>query len=139
MPAHSVEDTDHDGYAAVRLSSPEGLVATYAPAVGMVGASLRHDGDELLAQRKGLAAYEATGSTFGIPLLHPWANRLDTDVDSPLTRRDPNGLAIHGVLPTALDWNVTEKEADETVAHLAATAGFTSPELPEVFRTRTRS
>ena len=43
----------------------------------MVGASLRHRGGELLGQRGGLAAYLAKGSAFGIPLLAPWANRLD--------------------------------------------------------------
>ena len=52
------------------------LVATYAPGIGMVCASLRHYGDELLGQRRGLEAYAESGSTFGIPLLHPWANRL---------------------------------------------------------------
>src|SRR5215218_768022 len=108
--AHSIEDTDHDGYPAIRLSSPDGMTATYAPGVNMVGCSLTHEGDELLAQRKGLAQYEASGSTFGIPLLHPWANRLDTEVESPLVRRDANGLAIHGVVPSALGWQVTEKD-----------------------------
>ena len=42
----------------------------------MVGCSLTQRGEELLGQRGGLAAYRERGSTFGIPLLHPWANRL---------------------------------------------------------------
>ena len=53
------------------------LTATWLPEHGMVGASLRHRGGELLGQRGGLAAYVAKGSAFGIPLLAPWANRLD--------------------------------------------------------------
>jgi galactose mutarotase-like enzyme len=130
---HAVEATEIDGFPALRLSSPAAVTATYVPGVNMVGASLTHDGDELLAQRGGLARYEATGSTFGIPLLHPWANRLETDVDSPLVRRDGNGLAMHGVLPTALDWAVTEQDADERVAKLAARARFDGPDLLEVF------
>ena len=53
------------------------LAATWAPEHGMIGTSLRHRGGELLGQRGGLAAYLAKGSAFGIPLLAPWANRLD--------------------------------------------------------------
>ena len=41
--------------------------------------SLTHRGEELLGQRGGLPAYRERGATFGIPLLHPWANRLDGD------------------------------------------------------------
>lgn len=37
---------------------------------------LVHEGDELLAQNEGLEAYARTGATMGIPLQHPWANRL---------------------------------------------------------------
>ena len=130
---HAIEQTEFDGYPAVRLSSPDGVTATYVPGVNMVGASLTHDGDELLAQRNGLARYEATGSTFGIPLLHPWANRLETDVDSPLVRRDGNGLAMHGVLPSALAWELRDTDADDRVAHLAARLDFSDPRLLEVF------
>jgi galactose mutarotase-like enzyme len=53
------------------------LTATWLPEHGMVGSSLRHRGGELLGQRGGLAAYVEKGSAFGIPLLAPWANRLD--------------------------------------------------------------
>lgn len=53
------------------------LSATWLPGHGMVGASLRHRGEQLLGQRGGLASYRDKGSAFGIPLLAPWANRLD--------------------------------------------------------------
>src|SRR4051812_50185636 len=52
------------------------LESHWVPSMGMVGASLRHEGRELLGQRGGLEAYASRGATFGIPLLHPWANRL---------------------------------------------------------------
>lgn len=53
------------------------LETTWLPEHGLVGSSLRHRGGELLGQRGGLEAYLAKGSAFGIPLLAPWANRLD--------------------------------------------------------------
>jgi aldose 1-epimerase len=146
MAEHSIGAAVHDGYSAVTLRSPARLEAVYAPGVGMVGCSLRHDGDELLGQRGGLARYELTGSTFGIPLLHPWANRLAgfsyeaagrqvaIDRDNPLLRTDPNGLPIHGLLAGSHDWEVAEHSADEHSARLAATLDFAAhPELLEAF------
>ena len=143
---HHLAQTTYEGYPAVELSSPEGLVATYAPRVGMVGCSLRHDGDELLTQRGGLARYEATGSTFGIPLLHPWANRLsgfayefagrrvELDPDAPLMRTDPNGLSIHGLAAASPYWVVEETAADEGSARLGALLDFAArPEYLEAF------
>jgi galactose mutarotase-like enzyme len=97
-----------------------------------VGCSLTHRGDELLGQRKGLEAYASSGSTFGIPFLHPWANRLSgfsyavggqevaLDPDSPLLRIEEHGLPIHGLAPHRLAWDVTDERPDG----LRATAEF---------------
>src|SRR2546429_123896 len=52
------------------------LEADFAPGAGMVCASLRPRGAELLGQRKGLNSYAESGSTMGVPLLYPWANRI---------------------------------------------------------------
>src|SRR3954466_2512101 len=82
------------------------LEAAFAPGAGMVGCSLRHRGEELLGQRGGLAKYAEAGASMGIPLLHPWANRLDgmrysaggrqveLDPETMPVRLDPNGLPI---------------------------------------------
>jgi galactose mutarotase-like enzyme len=87
------------------LRSPLGeLGATFLPGAGMFGASLRHRGTELLGRG-------------GIPLLHPWANRLAGDhvalagrpVDlegSDLVERDEHGLPIHGLLAGSPHWKV---------------------------------
>ena len=113
------------------------LEATFVPEVGMVGSSLRHRGEELLAQRGGLERYAETGSTFGIPLLHPWANRLaglslgDVQLDperSPV-RLEENGLPIHGLLSGSPHWAVTEQGE----ASLAARFDFGRPELLAAF------
>jgi galactose mutarotase-like enzyme len=91
----------------------------------MVGSSLRHRGGELLGQRGGLDAYVKRGSTFGIPLLHPWANRLSGwsyEVDgrsvelargAAQVRPDEHGLPIHGLLHGETSWVVTEQTQTE--------------------------
>src|SRR3954468_17525353 len=143
---HAIEKTVYEGFPALALRSPDGLEVTYAPGVGMVGCSLRHDGEELLGQRGGLARYEAAGSTFGIPLLHPSAHRLprfsydaagrhvELDRDLPLLHLDPNGLPIHGVLAASPHWDVTDKHADEHEARIEAALDYGAhPELLEAF------
>jgi len=113
------------------------LEATFVPEVGMVGSSLRHRGEELLGQRGGLEKYARTGSSFGIPLLHPWANRLEgmrygqVELDpsrSPL-RLDEHGLPIHGLLSASPHWEVVERSG----AGLTARFGFDRPELLRAF------
>ena len=82
----------------------------------MAVASLRHHGEELLAQ---------PGTTLGIPFLHPWANRLDGwRHDAPDVPRDEHGLQIHGVRPRP--WSVGTAQADAVTATLC----FTSPAFP---------
>ena len=108
--------------------SSESLEATFVPKAGMVCSSLRHRGEELLGQRGGLEAYVAERSTMGIPLLHPWANRLgerrfevagsevDLDAAEPPPSTDPQGLPIHGLLAAASGWEVLRHERRGTVA-----------------------
>ena len=120
----------------MKLTAGE-LEATFAPAVGMVGCSLRHRGEELLGQRAGLEAYKERGSSFGIPLLHPWANRLgdmrygqvELDPERSPIRLEEHGLPIHGLLSASPHWQVAEQAA----AHLVATFSFDRPELMLAF------
>ncbi|MFM9141040.1 MAG: hypothetical protein ACKOTH_11155, partial [Solirubrobacterales bacterium] len=74
--AGSVLEGEAGGLPALTLVSPEELEATFVPGAGMVGCSRRDRGEALLGQRGGLAAWREKSSTFGIPLLYPWANRL---------------------------------------------------------------
>jgi aldose 1-epimerase len=104
---------------SIEISSPQ-LTATFVPGVAMLCSSLCHEGDELLAQRGGANAYAEKGATMGIPLLYPWANRLagdsypwhDGEVElphsTPPLKFDANGLPIHGVLPSCLDWELLD-------------------------------
>lgn len=120
---------------AVALAAGD-LEATFVPRLGMIGASLRHRGEELLGQRGGLARYAASGSTMGIPLLHPWANRLDgfayraagravvIDPGTPRLHRDGNGLPMHGLLAAHPGWQVREQHAGADGGRLVATLFF---------------
>jgi galactose mutarotase-like enzyme len=131
-----------EGIETIAIASSSGdLRATFAPDAGMVCCSLLHDGQELLAQRGGLRTYAERGSTMGIPLLHPWANRLarstygapphlvELDPRSPLVRRDEHGLPIHGVIASRLPWRVL----DLAPASLHARMVWESPDLLAVF------
>jgi len=109
----------------------DGLTSRWVPSVGMVGVSLFHQGRELLGQRRGLNAYAEQGSTFGIPLLHPFANRLGgftyaqqgiavtLDASSPYVRTEEHGLPIHGLLAAEPGWVVREAGATTLSADFA--------------------
>ena len=115
----------------IRTLTAPGMVAQFAPELGMVCCSLVHAGEELLGLRGGLEAYAERGSTMGIPLLHPWANRLAGPVAaSPLLHTDANGMPIHGVLPTALPFAIEHETASSLDAVFATDD---HPDVLEVF------
>src|ERR1700720_875845 len=100
------------------------LEAVFLPAHGMLGASLRHKGVEILRRVEDLEAAAARGSSAGIPLLHPWANRLAEarnrvlgqegvlDVSSALLHLAEHGLSMHGVPWSSRAWVVTDARQD---------------------------
>jgi aldose 1-epimerase len=137
VPRYRVEDGEQDGLRTIRLRDADAeLEAAYAPTAGMVGCSLRHRGEELLAQRHGLAEYAKSGRTMGIPFLYPWANRLSSfeydvgghhvrlDPSSPLVRTEEHGLPIHGLLGASPWWTVAERRAGDDGARVAAQLDF---------------
>lgn len=109
----------------------------------MIGVSLRDGDEELLGQRRGLAAYLELGKTMGIPFLHPWANRLSgpnysaCGVDVELRegarglRYDPHGLPMHGLLAASPDWTVEPpiSPAGDEREELVASLDFSDPQL----------
>jgi len=104
--------------------------AAFLPSRGMLGTSLRYRGVEFLRRLENLDAAAQKGSTAGIPLLYPWANRLaqsgyevlgrkvSLDVKSPLLHGDEHGLPIHGIKWAALPWKETSCQSTRLVARL---------------------
>jgi len=120
------------GTIALAAPGDDTLHAAFAPDANMVLHSLTLGGRELLAQQNGVAAYAERGSTMGVPLLHPWANRLagytytaggrtvELDPDSGLFKCDEGGLPIHGALPSLSAWEVVDTGAEGDAASLLA-------------------
>ena len=115
----------------VRLRSGDGrLEAAYLRAAGMRCASLRLHGVELLAREHGIADPVLSSAMAGIPLLHPWANRLARDSytaagrtgrlpqGTSLVPRDGRGLAIHGLVAAPDAWRVVTHDRSALRAEL---------------------
>jgi aldose 1-epimerase len=137
-----IAEREIDGYTALVLGSdgPDGIEASFVPSAGMVGCSLVHQGEELLGQRGGLARYVEERSTMGIPLLHPWANRVavrrfpvagrtvDLWAHPGLYTLGPKGLPIHGLLAGADGWSVERHEETPGGPRLVAVFNFAADE-----------
>src|SRR6478672_3506578 len=143
--APSVEPGVLDGFETVTLSAGD-LAASFAPGLGMAGVSLCHAGEELLGRQAGLSAYAERGAVMGIPILHPWANRLagfGYSVDGravrlpdgqPLVRCEEHGLPIHGLLSASRHWRLRELATNGDRARLSATLAFGAhPDLLAAF------
>ncbi len=132
------------GLHAIRIESGSGLSATFVPEAGMIGVSLRHEGEELLDQRHGLERYVESGKMMGLPILYPWANRLSRDEyafggrtvrigpDAAGVRRDANGLAIHGTLAASPLWVVEDASAGDRQEQATLSASLDFGAHPEL-------
>ena len=126
------------GEPAIVLQSGE-LSATFVPAVGMTGVSLRVRGREHLALPGGLDHVRA-GGTGGLPLLAPWANRLAShryrvgttavDLTDLPVGTDDNGLPMHGLLVGTPDWRVDGYDTRGSAARLRASIDVDGPAFP---------
>jgi aldose 1-epimerase len=148
-----VGERSEEGFPALTLESGAlgEVEAIFVPEAGMICCSLRHRGQELLGQRGGLTKYVESGSTMGIPFLHPWANRLGESrfelagrevklgLDGLHIKRDQAGLPMHGLLTGARGWRVErhlelDGEGKEDGGELLASFDFGSyPRLLEAF------
>jgi aldose 1-epimerase len=115
--------TSESGTGLTISSGP--LEATFLPQLGMLGSSLRHRGEELLALPGGLDGYRK-GSVTGLPLLAPWANRLGArryevdgimvDLEGLELHTDEHGLPIHGTMTARPGWELVGVSRDSLAA-----------------------
>jgi aldose 1-epimerase len=115
--------TSEPGSPVTISSGP--LEATFLPKIGMLGSSLRHRGEELLALPGGLDGYRQ-GRVTGLPLLAPWANRLGArryevdgivvDLDGLDLTTDEHGLPIHGTMTAQPGWELVAVSRDSLAA-----------------------
>jgi galactose mutarotase-like enzyme len=121
---------------SVALRSVDGSTeAEFVPDANMICSSLRYLGEEYLHRGDGVGAYLREGKTMGIPLLHPWANRLNgfryrvacEEVALPRGERliflDDVGLPMHGAAPALMRWEVVRLSATSLTARLRWTSG----------------
>jgi galactose mutarotase-like enzyme len=116
--------------------------ATFLPGCGMLGASLRHRGEEFVAWPRPLADF-LTGRMTAVPLVHPWGNRLASrsyrvgrrtvDLRKQLLPTDPNGLLMHGNLRGA-PFEIVRADAGPRTARLVARLDYGArPDLLRAF------
>jgi aldose 1-epimerase len=130
------------GETAARLAAGE-LEASFLPRLGLLGASLRHRGEELLALPGGVDGYRG-GHVTGLPLLAPWANRLpgrhyraagtEVSLEGLELQTDPGGLPIHGTMTAHPGWRLERLAAEPDRAVLEASFDYGAfPELLAAF------
>ena len=111
----AVEDAT-DGYGSITIRSADASTeAEFMPSSNMGCLSLSHQGVESLHPGGRVAGYAARGTTVGIPLVHPWANRLNgvgCRVEGRQMARprgetiplDGHGLSIPTAMPVLMRW-----------------------------------
>jgi aldose 1-epimerase len=134
---YTAEKREISGLETIHLTdSAHHIEVSIAPSVGNIAYDMRVNGHQILMSPADIAAWKSNPGWAGIPFLAPWANRLDPDsfwangreyklnpaaVNLP---RDPNGLAIHGLVLYANDWKVTAVQATNEAAEYTARLEF---------------
>ncbi len=139
--AHRVGVQTENDDVAVVLEAGD-LTASFLPNAAMLGVSLRHRGVELLALPHSVAQWKQ-GKTTGMPLLHPWANRLggrsyrvgdrEVRLAGVALPVDRNNLPMHGTVRTT-SFSIETLTARTSAAVLSATLdSSTDPLLTRAF------
>ncbi len=135
---YSAQKATQDSIEIVQLAdAAHRIEVSIAPSIGNIAYDMQVNGKPILLRPLGaLSEWKAKPSQAGIPFLAPWANRLSEDAywangkKYPLNpgvvnlRRDGNGLAIHGLLLFASDWQVTILKADNDSAEVTSRLDF---------------
>jgi aldose 1-epimerase len=137
MPSFVAEKIEVDGVPVVRLAdSVRGIEVSILPTAGNVAFEMKVHGKNILFFPEGkLSDFQKKPMQTGIPILAPWANRMDDsgfwangkrhDFDMAVgnIRKDNRGLPIHGLLLGSV-WQVTRVEADRRSASVTSRFDF---------------
>src|SRR4051812_1572883 len=135
---YSAERTQKGGFEVVRLGDARHkTVVSIVPSIGNNAFEMLVNGKNILwFPFSSLADFKAKPALCGVPLLAPWANRLDEDgfwangkhyaLDRGLKniRADGNNHPIHGLLTFAQDWEVVKATGTETSAEVTSRLEF---------------
>ncbi|MEI8058099.1 MAG: aldose 1-epimerase [Actinomycetes bacterium] len=129
-------DPEVPSHERVTMTSSAGIALAVDPQAGMVTTSLLFGGVEVLGRRGGLPKYLTDQTTFGVPLLAPWANRLASATQqvgavnwsvqpgSPGVHPDAFGQPLHGLLGGIDAWQIEDSGADNDHAWIRSRLRF---------------
>lgn len=133
-----LHEKEEDGLTIYTLENTQtGFAVSVIPQMGNNAFKLMYEGSNLLwFPFETIAEFVDNPRLCGIPLLAPWANRLDRDgilvgkqnfeLNTSLNNfsRDENGLPIHGLLSLSPHWKVISSEIAETFVELTSKLEF---------------
>jgi aldose 1-epimerase len=140
--------TQEDGVDIVRLADESrGMQVSIAPKIGAMAYEFLVNGkNALYFPEMSIGEFAKSPRLAGVPLLWPWANRLDRDgyffegkffglqEDQAPFRRDGSKLPIHGLLAFSDRWEVVNVSADDRDAEVSLKLDYSSyPDLAAQF------
>ncbi|MGI8744858.1 MAG: aldose 1-epimerase [Bryobacteraceae bacterium] len=135
---YSARKTRVDGFDVVKLTdAAHHIEVTVVPALGNNAYSMLVNGKQVLySPYETLSQFKAKPVLLGVPLLAPWANRLDEDAffangkkfvlnpELGNLRYDQNHLPIHGLVVFTDRWKVTGMRTDSNGAQVTSRLDF---------------
>lgn len=135
---YAVSKQSVDGIETIRLSdAAHHAEVMVVPSIGNIAYEFKVNGqDVLFSPYHSLAELKARPTLMGVPLLAPWANRLDSDsffangqkyllnpgLDN--YKHDGNRQPIHGLLSFTSRWQVVRMHADDKTAEVVSRLEF---------------
>jgi aldose 1-epimerase len=144
---YSARQTTRDGVDIVVLAdAPRHTEVTILPGIGNMAYQMTVNGKDVLRTPPALADFKAKPGMTGIPLLWPWANRIDQtsyyvngkqyafNLELGNVRLDANKKPIHGLISTSSAWKEVSCKADGQAAEVTSRLEYWKyPDLMEQF------
>ncbi|MFN8282422.1 MAG: aldose 1-epimerase [Chitinophagales bacterium] len=129
---HFFQKYDEDGFEVIELDNDE-ISVKIVVNIGNTLFSLKQHDDEKMYFPFSFEEYQSNQKLAGNPLMHPWANRLESDAilienqlhsfpedKLHLIYRDGNNLPLHGLLLKTDKWKTIDLHEDaQTCYHIA--------------------